>query len=869
VGIDKIPLAGARLPESVARHLLDCHADLLPDLSGLTVLVPNHRAGQDFARALARVAQRPALIPPFITPLKALAESCADTEPEPASRRHARLYALLKTQHWLGKVDKWALAQELLQLADQLSAARPGDRVSNALRAVLHAPSREVALVEAVWAALNNSVTDPQARYAGALAQLSRTAQAPLYLYAPGPLTATEARFLENYSAIQPITLCEPVPDSPLAQCLHAAWLPSETPIKARAAALAKAHPDSPMQDRIKLCPAPHLEAEARAAATWVGEQLQAGRSRIALVALDRLTARRVRALLERVDVLVEDETGWTLSTTASAAVLDRWLVCLADDFPHVELLDLLKSPFLLGDLSARQDAVLKLELAMRQQGVAQGRADIWRLAQSDHDLAAAIPLLDSLFAAAQGFSMRRATLAAWLARLSESLAQLQALAPLAADAAGAQLLARLDSLRRELADDAETHSFSEWRRWLDWVLESENFSDTRVSSPIVLTSLPNARGRIFEAVAILGADAAHLPGAPAPGFFNQSVHAALGLPTNADHVAQLRDDLLSLAAQGHTLFTWQAWAGDEPNPPSPFITLLQALHKSAWNHELDTQAAAEPPAQPSPLPRTACMPAPAVAAARLPRRYSPTGYQTLLDCPYRFFARNVLGLKELDEADEALDKSDYGNALHAILKRFHDSNPPQAREAALAQLNKISEEEFARVPAYTAAAWRARWNTSRPAYIDLWLAHEAQGWRYHSGETELETTIDIPGLGETLLHGRVDRIDCKDNALRVIDYKAKNPRVLEKWAKAPGENVQLPVYAWLAEAEAAFLSIDTDQPDLVALDPEADIETISLRLPQLLEEMAKGAPLPARGIDAVCRHCEARGLCRKGSWDA
>jgi ATP-dependent helicase/nuclease subunit B len=869
VGIESIPLSGSNLPESVARHLLSRHADLLPDFSGLTVLVPNHRAGQDFARALARDAQLPALIPPFITPLKAWAESCAEAEQEPASRRHARLYTLLKAQHWLGKVDKWALAQELLQLADRLSASRPEGRVMDVLRAVQHAPSREVALVEGVWAALNSSGTDPHARYAGALAQLAKAAQTPLCLYAPGPLTATETRFLENYSASQPVTLFVPLPDSALAQCLHAAWFPSDAPIKARAEALAEAHADSPAQNRIKLCPAPHLEAEARAAATWVGEQLQAGRSRIALIALDRLTARRVRALLERMEVLVADETGWTLSTTASAAVIDRWLVCLADDFPHVELLDLLKSPYLLGDLSARQDAVLGLELAMRKQGVARGRADLWRLAQADPDLAGAIPLLDSLFAAAQAFPMRRAPLATWLARLHESLARLQALAPLAGDAAGAQLLARLDSLSRELAEDAETHSFSEWRRWLDWVLESENFSDTRVSSPIVLTSLPNSRGRCFEAVAVLGADAAHLPGAPSPGLFNQSVHAALGLPTLAEHFAQLREDLLSLTVQGHTLFTWQAWVGDEPNPPSPFITLLQTLHQSAWKRELDVQAAAEPLAQPSPLPQTAGMPAPAVNAARLPRRYSPTGYQTLLDCPYRFFARNVLGLKELDEADEALDKSDYGNALHAILKRFHDSGPPQEREPALALLDRITEAEFARVPAYTAAAWHARWRASRDAYIDLWLAHEMQGWHYQSGEADLQTRVDIPGLGETELHGRVDRIDRKGEARRVIDYKAKNPRTLKNQATDPGENIQLPFYAWLAKAEAAFLPIDTDQPELVALDPKADIGAISLRLPLLLERIAKGAPLPAHGIDAVCRYCEARGLCRKGTWDA
>ena len=57
-------LGGTALPHIVARHLLDQHADRLPDLSGLTVLVPNHRAGQDFARTLAQAAGRRVIIPP-------------------------------------------------------------------------------------------------------------------------------------------------------------------------------------------------------------------------------------------------------------------------------------------------------------------------------------------------------------------------------------------------------------------------------------------------------------------------------------------------------------------------------------------------------------------------------------------------------------------------------------------------------------------------------------------------------------------------------------------------------------------------------------------------------------------------------------
>lgn len=866
-GIRTIPLTGASLPESVARHLLDRHADCLPDLSGLIVLVPNHRSGQDLARALAHAAGLPALIPPRITPLKAWAESLSEANAETASLRLVQLQDLLRGQNWLGNVDKWALAKELLDLADQLSAARPHEAVVEVLRAVHHAPTREIALIEAVWSAMNGDGNDPPARYARTLSRIAAQADAPLYFYAPGPLTATEIHFLESYASRQPVTLLESKPDTPLAHCFHAAWFPSGTPILARAAEMAVSCSDSPLLTRVRLCAASHLEAEARAIATWVGEQLQKGHRNIALIALDRLSARRVRALLERVDVLVEDETGWTLSTTASAAVIDRWLACVADDFPHVEFLDLLKSPFLLGDLSARQDVVLQLELAMRKHGVAQGRINIWQLAHSEPDLAEAIPLLDGLFGAAQSFSLRRAPLATWLARLDESLERLQAQAPLAADAAGAQLLGRLEALRHDLAGETETHSFGEWRRWLDWVLESESFADTSVSSPVVLTSLPNARGRCFEAVAVLGADAAHLPGIAAPGLFNQSVHAALGLPAAADRFAQLREDLLSLVVQGDTLFTWQAWSGDELNPPSPLVTLLQTLHEAAWRKRLPVQSAAAPPAEPSPLPLGANMPAPVAPSALLPRRYSPSSYQTLLDCPYRFFARNVLGLKELDEADEALDKSDYGNALHAILKRFHDGSPQPVRETALALMEKITEQEFARVPPYTAAAWRARWRASQPAYIDLWLSHVAQGWRYASGEADLGVRLDIPGLGETILHGRVDRMDRNGDKTRVIDYKTSNPKTLKAKSEAPEENIQLSFYAWLAKAEAAFLPLDTREAGLIALSPDTDVSAISQRLPKLLQALADGAPLPAHGADAACQYCEARGLCRKGTW--
>jgi ATP-dependent helicase/nuclease subunit B len=788
---------------------------------------------------------------------------------EPQARRLARLHGVLRHVDWLGAVDKWSLAGELLQLADELSAARLGGEIGSRIRA-LHpeALDRETALIEAVWRALNTDGHDPQAHYGRALdrllGQIAETPQ-PIYGYALGTLTAVEKQFLARCAEHAPLALFEPDVDDPAADALRQAWQLTDPPLRDRAAALARRIPASPLQARITLSPAPHLEAEARAVATWVAAQLNEGRRELALIALDRQTARRVRALLERMDVLVADETGWTLSTTAAAAVVDRWLECVASDFPHIELLDLLKSPFVLGEPAARQDQVLAFELALRRHGVSHGMADIRRLAQREFG---ALPVwLAALFDARQGFEQRRAPLAVWLGRLTDSLASLAALAPLKADAAGASLLEALDTLRRDLADDGEKYGFGEWRRWLSLALESSSFIDASVASPIVLTSLPAARGRLFDAVAVIGADARHLPAHPAPGLFSQATRAQLGLSTAGDEANAATADLIQLLIQGPALLSWQAWHDDEPNPASPLVLRLQALHRAAWGTDLPTQNLGAPPTQASPLPDACVQPAPTVSATQLPRHYSPTAYQTLIDCPYRFFARSVLGIRELDEADEALDKSDYGNALHRILKAFHDSNPPLERDAALAQLNALSATEFAALPAYTAAAWASQWNKIQPAYIDAWLAHASQGWRYESGETDFSLPHAVEGLGEIILHGRVDRVDAKGEARYVIDYKTSAAQNLKKKLKAPDEAVQLPFYAWLCEAAAAYLPINETPVAALELDGETDVAAISLRLPALLEAIAQHAALPAHGIDSVCKHCEARGLCRKGMW--
>ena len=84
-----------------------------------------------------------------------------------------------------------------------------------------------------------------------------------------------------------------------------------------------------------------------------------------------------------------------------------------------------------------------------------------------------------------------------------------------------------------------------------------------------------------------------------------------------------------------------------------------------------------------------------------------------------------------------------------------------------------------------------------------------------------------------------------------MIDYKAKAPKPLKDSLEAPGEDVQLAVYALLwgdAVTEAMFLSVDRKNVEQVALEQEVRelAQGTSDRLAAMFDSLAAGANLRA-----------------------
>ena len=922
--------AGDGFFDALASAMLERCARALAtgDLSSVLVLIPAFPIAAELRSAIRRVAPRPLLLPRFDT-LRHWVHSATDAtmqKPLADSERLVLLHEALRQRGWFDEAALWGIASEMAGLFDELTTSATGAVITladdeaalarqlqeaYALRAS-EPLAFEARVVHESWRALATcGQPDSAAVYRLRLAALARLAEqndlpsCPLLVLldaAPKEsLDPAEGEFLRRYGRAQGLSLFHPAPrsacTSPLMATLAAAWpevtatplspMSPLSPLFERAADLALRHPQSPLAGRLQLVPAAGREQEAQAAVAQIGAWLSAGLLRIVLITQDRLTARRVRALLEREDILVSDETGWKLSTSRAAAGVDALIETAASGAYYRDLLDLCKSPYFFFDCqeSARKMAVFTLESALRSSSVKSGLTRIRRcLLEADNDGSKdlGLALLDRILEATTTLHRPKpAPLARWIKRLLHSLAVLGALDPLQRDAAGKVLLNLLEARGVELVGSTALFSFAAWRDWLNRELEAANFRDSSISSPIVLTPLNAVGQRGFEAALLLGGDARQLAPVADGAFFNQSVRRELGLRTREDAQRDLCRDLeLLLATVPRVTVTWQSEHEGEANLLAPELSLLSTLHQLAWHDDLIRPAL---PARRESTPEDATAPpatvqaAPVAPPALIPRRVSVSGYTSLVACPYRFFARHVLGLGEMDEVSDEMDKSDYGALVHRALERFHERHPvlsELADDEALEALQSCVTEVFA--PAiednFLATGWRLRWEKRLPAYLDWQREQEALGWRWAQAETRFSRGLPLEDGESVELYGRIDRIDRTSktgkNGASLLDYKTQTAKVIRERLK---DDVQLPAYALLHgdAVQAAYVALDDERIAAVATGEGegallAAAEAQGHRLRSAFAAMRAGARLPAHGVDSVCQWCEMSGLCRR-----
>ena len=373
----------------IYKNLIDATCDLilqqnaqrLPDLSNVNVLLNNSDAASSFRSTLLQKANDMgyhALLGPQVTSLHTWLNEQIYIKPIVASNHTRELLlveALQKHEHIYGHGSPWVLAESLMDLFNELTqwqvdlpasvddfkqklaiAYGSTDEVSSSL-------GREALLVHTLWFAMHQQLHEQNMidQYGAMLLKLGQSLdQIPpnQQYYFCGISQASPAeqewrrklidREQLRVVSYDPSTFNTDTGAPDYIQCLDLVYDQQNNSFKNRTLECQQRFPVSPIEPIISVYSATDAEDEALAVDFQVRRWLIEGKTQIGIVTENRKLARRIRALLERANVFVEDTAGWPLSTTSAAAVLERWLETVEDDFHYSPLLDCLKSPFFL-----------------------------------------------------------------------------------------------------------------------------------------------------------------------------------------------------------------------------------------------------------------------------------------------------------------------------------------------------------------------------------------------------------------------------------------------------------------------------------------------------------------------------------------
>jgi ATP-dependent helicase/nuclease subunit B len=610
-------------------------------------------------------------------------------------------------------------------------------------------------------------------------------------------------------------------------------------------------------------------EDEAQRTAACVIGHIAADRYPVALVSADRALTRRVRALLEGSAVAMRDENGWKLSTSQAGATVMAVLRAGTWNASTDEVLAALKLQ------TGEGHSADALEHALRRDP-----ARDWRQVGKRPWLQEDVALLAQWQQVElwRGRLGGRKTLAAWLDALQQALRDMALWDGLLADAAGAEVLAALrlqppdGSAWARLLGGAmwadRRLDLAEFTQWVNSTLEGSSFKpDYPAEEQLVILPMSQMLGRPFAAVVMAGCDEVRLnPSPEPPGLWTPAQRLALGLPSREALEAQLR------SVWGHALASpscdvlWRS--SDDAGEillASALVQQIELLHPTA-SYALDPRLLRAIEAQPVRQPRPS---APALAVSTL----SASGYDDVRQCPYRFFAQRMLGLRPAEELDTEVDKRDFGNWLHAVLKRFHTElalHPTAELQLRTILLDAAADAETLSMglPEGEFLPFVAAWPALRNGYLDWLGKHEAQGARFDRGEVDCRQ-----GLGPITLIGRLDRVDgLADGSVMVIDYKTEALATTRQRVKAPLEDTQMAFYAALLPNDtlrALYLHVG-ERDGTVACEQTEIVQARDALLEGLQTDMqaiAQGAALPALGEGSACDFCQVRGLCRKEFW--
>jgi RecB family exonuclease len=268
---------------------------------------------------------------------------------------------------------------------------------------------------------------------------------------------------------------------------------------------------------------------------------------------------------------------------------------------------------------------------------------------------------------------------------------------------------------------------------------------------------------------------------------------------------------------------------------------------------------------------------------------FSLSALERYQDCPFKFFAAEVLRLEEPPDDGSTLSPRTRGRLVHDLLHRFflawdargEGAITPGKLETARTLFVEIAEPLLAKLPPTDAALERTRLFGSALSVgvADAILRLEATrpdsvGERWLEYRLEGSFSLGVVDGRRLPLRGVADRIDLLDgNRLRVIDYKTGS-------APERGRALQGPIYALCAQErltertgqpwgvdEALYISFAGKRAVVRVARDGGDLDTLTAardRVFALIDRISAGEFQPRPHDPMICSYCAYSTVCRK-----
>ena len=174
--------------------------------------------------------------------------------------------------------------------------------------------------------------------------------------------------------------------------------------------------------------------------------------------------------------------------------------------------------------------------------------------------------------------------------------------------------------------------------------------------------------------------------------------------------------------------------------------------------------------------------------------RFSPSALNCYLNCPLQFYFKYIASLKAPDEVSAEIDSATFGSIFHKTAENIYTDLTQHGKTISKDQIEYLLKNEV-KLEGYVDAAFKELFfhvpQNEKPEYNGTQLINSAVIIRYikqllkhdfnyapfvyEASEEPVAETVEFDtaeGKLQTRIGGIIDRMDSKDDTLRIVDYK-------------------------------------------------------------------------------------------------